>query len=614
MIEVLARDGWARRARWTLGATDVETPVVLYVDTDRHPAPAHAKALLARRAPAGDRPWVQDLGSRFSPLAPAPGAAVSIAPELPYAPASGADLLAAGHAENEGALAKGQALVAIDPRAAMPTDASDLVVMGSARALVANPYALAAHVTTLRRSVGAGRLLYAPGCGLPHEMALLAYAGIDVFDSSAALLAARQGQYLTPEGPMDAAAVERAGARPCRCDACVSGATGFDWLTSHALAAVETERARVAAAIEAGRLRDLVETRIRATPEMAAHLRRFDLEHHDHFEERAPLIREGVLAATSKESLQRPEVERFRRRIESRYRKPESARVLLLLPCSARKPYSESRTHRRIAEWLERVPGRAAVHEVIVTSPLGVVPRELERVYPAAQYDLPVTGHWDEDERAMIRGALDALLERNKYDRVIVHLDETEMEIVAPVLTDFEHTVEGDPLSNESLGALVRALNDATADGPRVTWRDRMADDLAAVASWQFGEAGRSLAEGATARGKTPFVRLFDGETQLAMLTDRGLLSLTLDGGRRLLERGAYRVEIEDFVPKGSVFCVGVKGADREVRPGDEVVLHHAGDIRGVGRAALAGSEMTEVRRGVAVVGRHHVAAKEARK
>lgn len=46
------------------------------------------------------------------------------------------------------------------------------------------------------------------------------------------------------------------------------------------------------------------------------------------------------------------------------------------------------------------------VHEVIVTSPLGIVPMELEMIYPAAHYDISVTGEWSLDEREMVKSNL----------------------------------------------------------------------------------------------------------------------------------------------------------------------------------------------------------------
>src|SRR5438094_9701488 len=111
------------------------------------------------------------------------------------------------------------------------------------------------------------------------------------------------------------------------------------------------------------------------------------------------------MLAYSHESLHRPEIVRFRRRIRERYRKPPSARVLLLLPCSARKPYSASRSHRRFREAIQACRNPSVVHEVIVTSPLGLIPRELERFYPAGAYDIPVTGDWSRDHAAIVAEA-----------------------------------------------------------------------------------------------------------------------------------------------------------------------------------------------------------------
>jgi archaeosine synthase len=89
------------------------------------------------------------------------------------------------------------------------------------------------------------------------------------------------------------------------------------------------------------------------------------------------------------------------------------------------------------------------------------------------------------------------------------------------------------------------------------------------------------------------------------MHTERGLLSLTLEGGAILSEAESYWVEIEDFLPKGNVFAVGVLDASHEVRPGDEVVVRHKGDVRAVGTARLGWREMKDLERGEAVHVRH---------
>src|SRR5207237_3730826 len=111
-----------------------------------------------------------------------------------------------------------------------------------------------------------------------------------------------------------------------------------------------------------------------------------------------------------------------RRRMRERYAKPPSTSVLLLLPCSARKPYSTSRSHRRFRDAVLASANPAAVHEVIVTSPLGLIPRELERFYPAGAYDIPVTGDWSRDEAAVVADDLATFVESNRYESVVAHL------------------------------------------------------------------------------------------------------------------------------------------------------------------------------------------------
>lgn len=581
MIEPEARDGAARIAKWTSEGSTLSTPLALAVDLPGLPAPP-GSVTLARVGKA----TVLAGGSRFA-AGEAGDAVVTLDAALPYAPAAGAELLAAGHQENVARHVPGRAFVLVDPAGALPDDV-EIVALANARAYVDDPYRLAKALTTARANAGPERLLYLPGCGLPQEIALLAYAGVDLFDDAAAVLAARQGTYLTPEGALPD--------------------TGNVDLVAHARAEVQREVHRVRLAIHAGKLRELVEQRSRATPTLAAHLRRLDKEAYDFFEPRAPLLRPGPLYTTSKESLERPEVARFRRRLDTRYRKPTSARVLVLLPCSATKPYSDSKTHRILATALERVRNVHAVHEVVLTSPLGIVPRELERVYPAAQYDLPVTGHWDEDEKLMIREALTALLARSRYDAIVVHLDEAEMEIAAPVLGDFHDTCETDPLKPESLQNLANTLNKLADAVPRVGWKRRALDDLSSLARFQFGEPGHALVEGADIKGRAPFLRLVDAESglQLAMLVpDRGYLSLAPEGGKRLLEAGGPKVEIDDFRPKGTVFAVGVRSADPGIAPEDEVILVHAGEFRGVGRALAPGVEMGRMKKGPCVAVRH---------
>ncbi|MGQ0798452.1 MAG: DUF5591 domain-containing protein, partial [Methanobacteriota archaeon] len=276
---------------------------------------------------------------------------------------------------------------------------------------------------------------------------------------------------------------------------------------------------------------------------------------------------------------------------------------------SARKPYSASRSHRRFRDVILASKNPGVVHEVVVTSPLSLIPRELERCHPARAYDIPVTGDWNRDEAAIVTEDLRAFVADNRYDAVVAHLG-AEAPIVADALPDVVAPSYAHPTSDEALAALARTLDDVTASFDRVPQGTRVAEAVTNLARFQFGDAGARLTDGASFRGRFPDVRVVRAGRQVAAHTDRGMLSLTLDGGAILSAADAYCVEIEDFVPEGNVFAVGVMGASREIRVGDDVVVRHAGEVRAVGAARMTWREMIDLERGQAVHVRHAVPPK----
>jgi len=96
------------------------------------------------------------------------------------------------------------------------------------------------------------------------------------------------------------------------------------------------------------------------------------------------------------------------------------------------------------------------------------------------------------------------------------------------------------------------------------------------------------------------------GEQLATMVPQYGTLSFTLAGARRWAESDAptKRVEIDPFVPHGSVLAPGVVDADDDIRVGDEVVIEGPKAFA-IGRAEMSGPEMVESTRGVASEVRH---------
>jgi archaeosine synthase len=568
-FEILERDGLARIGVIDMDGEKHRSPVIAHTDTDRYPAPAGCLRL--KRSEEGGESdllidpsdFVVTRSTRDRPADLHPGFRGS-----PYAEAT-----------LEGGLA---------------------TIEGTASSLLDSRK----FVDSVLRLKNGRRLLQPAFCsvmGLPNRLAFLSYCGFDVFDSLPLIMAAENGGFLTGTGMLD---YDKIKDLPCSCPACASGRRGREELLQHNYRAAEIELRLVRHTISEGRLRELVESRIRSDPWMVQNLRLLDLEQYNLQELHSP-IKGAPFHAGSKESLTRPDIVRWRRRLEQRFKKPAGTKVLLLIPCSARKPYSISQSHVRFRQAILSSGRADVVHEVIVTSPLGLVPRELELFYPAQDYDIPVTGHWDLDEKKMAEDMVSWLVSTQNYDLIISHLGD-EREPVNSVLKDFVDTSLGNPGSKESLKRLEDELRERFSSTPMDCRRARDLEDMRSICRFQFGEAGDTMCDDARIVGRWPNLKILKGEDQLGMLTgDRGMISLTLEGAKVLARSGIYSVEIEDFKPKGNLFAVGVEKATPEIRIGDDVAVVHEGEVRAVGVAVMNPAEMEIAERGEAVHIRH---------
>jgi archaeosine synthase len=468
--------------------------------------------------------------------------------------------------------------VVVHPLGEEETASGDLVVVANWHTVLSRPRDFVRYLAGLKERIPPDTAWYAPASALPSTAALLVYAGFDLFDYRAADLAAARRSLCLPEGMFQAGA---AGEGVCGCEGCASGD-----LLRHNRLALDRELALVRCYIRESRLRELAEARCRSDPHQVAILRLLDGEEFL-VEPRTPVARSVPLIATTSEALRRTEVVRFEGRVIGRSLPPLHD-VAVLLPCSARKPYSTSLSHRKFAKV---VRGRA--HELIVTSPLGLVPRELERVYPAAHYDIPVTGHWDREELALISTVIAGYLARHPYRRVLAHLEGGALEaagmaadacgIPLEVTTGGEYP--GDPAALASL--------DAALDGER----RRPTDMVRGVLAWQFGATVDT--RGMTVRGRAPQERVERGGKILFTIdAGTGLLRPTFEGWALIPD--GYRVRIDTFTPKGDILAPGVTSADGGIREGDEVLVVGEG-VTATGRAAMGGPEMLRSRHGVAV-------------
>jgi archaeosine synthase len=284
-------------------------------------------------------------------------------------------------------------------------------------------------------------LTFALGRIEPHSVPLFHYLGFDVIDVGRALGAAAQAIRLWPRGYESIPKTEEL--RYCPCHACslqtnlasLDRDTLYDVLLAHNIGLYRSFLSESMNAARLGQLRYLVESLTHSSPASAAFLRIIDRELYFFAEEFTNTSGSGVLALIGPESYNSPVVKRFREYVASRYVPPPYKKLIVVLPCSARKPYSDSKSHKLFREVIDAnlKSSRFAVAETILTSPLGVVPRELERTYPASVYDLPVTGDWDSEETVIASDALVTHLA--KFDKSAV--------VVAHVSGGYEDAVKG---------------------------------------------------------------------------------------------------------------------------------------------------------------------------
>ncbi|MDI9610927.1 MAG: pseudouridine synthase [Archaeoglobales archaeon] len=145
-----------------------------------------------------------------------------------------------------------------------------------------------------------------------------------------------------------------------------------------------------------------------------------------------------------------------------------------------------------------------------------------------------------------------------------------------------------------------------------------MADNLRivrVVADYQFGTgAGLALFPETckfilSKNGKIRQI-LDDGKRIATLKADSGLLTLSIEGARRLKNAFPFpklRVvvldEVSKFIAEGkSVFAKHVVAVDERIRANDEVlVVNEKDELLATGKVLLSASEMLELKKGVAV-------------
>ena len=441
---------------------------------------------------------------------------------------------------------------------------------------VLSPRQLVKAFSELRSS----KPLYAVAAATPTNVSLLIYLGADIVDNILAIAKGYDGVYFLGDVEVK---LENLKELPCSCKFCENAnledlSNPFEVAAKHNTEVLRLEVEKCRMLIEREELRNYVEAKVKLNPELTAALRLADLESSTLF----PRFRKSRCQFSAIESFNRFEVRYFLQRALECY-EPKTD-VLLLLPCTARKPYLLSKTHRVI-----RSRVRINVNEIIISSPL-VVPREFELAYPACNYDTPVTGQWSDEEIAFVASWLRKFVEKGDFEKIVAHVEGGYRRVVERALSDYDvvFTADDGVLSERSINKLRKEIEGYGK-------YNLFAEIFDHMARYQFG-----LSFNGKVRGRYPNLELVDSERVARIDTVYGMLDIYAKAARKLIDENVYVVEIEDFEPTSTIFAAGVVGADERIRPND-VVVFYSQRIFGVGIAAMSGEEMVKSDRGIAV-------------
>ena len=430
-----------------------------------------------------------------------------------------------------------------------------VVVLTDALQLANRPGRLVEAINVVKRRFP-GALLWAPGIGGPDNCAVLSWFGVDLFDTTRTKQAEAHGAVLTWNGPRIAMEGESA--------------------NSHWRSAL----AEVRSAISSNSLRELAQSQSLNSPRLVEHMRNQDKLISKSEGVLSQIVSEQTaLRVHSIESHDDPIILDWVDFIVNEYQSPEGLDdVLILLPCSARKPYSSSRSHKAFRNAIKHNSG----HEVIVTSPLGLVPRDLEEVWPAGHYDIPVTGDWTQDEINRVTKMIDGLLLKNQY-RVIINHSGFEYDSEIPVID----TRQGSSATNyESLQRLEKAVAEHLQAKKRSGERVNL-DNFRSVARLHHQNA--DWLEGVQVRGRFPRWKILKDGEQIAMWApDRGGFSIARLGVE-ILDRcnSLKRITLKENIKwKGDINLVNLETYDPSIKAGEDILVMQGEQCIGSARAS----------------------------
>lgn len=436
-------------------------------------------------------------------------------------------------------------------------------------------------ILAVKRKVNPSRAVHLFGAGHPMIFSLAVLLGVDLFDSSSYSKYAKDNRMMFADGTRR---LDEMSELPCSCPVCgeytlrelksLGDDARIRKIAEHNLYISFSELRMIRQAISEGTLWEFAERRCSSHPNLLSALR--VLRGHKVFLEKfESLSKRSAFFYTGSDSVHRPIVHRYEKRLFERYESPE-AKVLIALP-EGEKPYSKG-----YAEEIKSISEIADAH-FVVNSFFGPVPIELDEIYPIAQSI--ISESLDDDARERKERMMERYVKTFDYQICLVW--------------EGEKTIE-------DLEMLAKGKSRFDLDIARIK----------AVADFQFGKGS----SGVLFDGKVELIKskrtgkirnvIVDGEHALSMRASDGFFTLKVAGARRLHSafsspklRVVVSNESAEFNQEGkNVFARFVLDCDENLRPMDEVlVVNEDDDLVAIGRTLMIKEEMLAFNNGLAV-------------
>jgi len=250
-------------------------------------------------------------------------------------------------------------------------------------------------ILTAKMNLPIQKPLHLFGAGHPIMFSLAIALGCDLFDSAAYAIYARNNRYMTPNGTHR---LEELDYFPCPCPKCTKTTPKAvsqmqtkkrqAFLAEHNLYTCQAEIKQIKQAIKNGRLWEHLQTRAHSHPTLLQALKKLK-KYEDFIEKHSPATKKSGIFFYDHTDLTRPYVVRHRKKLAGQYSPPKGAKILLLIPQTRTKPFSKSKEYKPIAKLLRDTLKQHLnkIHTCFYAAPFGVIPIELDEVYPLSQHE-----------------------------------------------------------------------------------------------------------------------------------------------------------------------------------------------------------------------------------